>query len=155
MIIINKYAKRPSFIDALSLFPSSFFFLFKSLRHRRATANFALQVDIKGSSSDSEDVSEVTQRPLNRLKSSTVHDDVYEHHSELVISTGHPIKHRSHSSTTQSTKDIEQEISQLRRERAHILDLLSLNWNRSNIWVELTEAKLNYIIGETGRAITI
>ena len=49
-----------------------------------------------------------------------------------------------------SAKDIEQEISQLRRERSHILDLLSLNWNRSNIWVELTEAKLNYIIGETG-----
>ncbi|CAF4995598.1 unnamed protein product, partial [Rotaria socialis] len=49
-----------------------------------------------------------------------------------------------------TTTEIEQEILQLRRERAHILDLLSLNWSRSNIWVELTEAKLNYIIGETG-----
>ncbi|CAF4874530.1 unnamed protein product, partial [Rotaria magnacalcarata] len=48
-----------------------------------------------------------------------------------------------------TTTEIEQEILQLRRERAHILDLLSLNWTRSNIWVELTEAKLNYIIGET------
>lgn len=98
----------------------------------------------------------MTQRPLNRLKSSTVHDDVYEHHSELVISTaGYSTKHRTHSSATQSTKEIEHEISQLRRERAHILDLLSLNWNRSNIWVELTEAKLNYIIGETGKVITM
>ena len=49
-----------------------------------------------------------------------------------------------------SATEVEQQILQLRRERTHILDLLSLNWNRSNIWVELTEAKLNYIIGETG-----
>ena len=101
-------------------------------------------MDIKGSSSDSEDVSEVTQRPLNRLKPS----DVYEHHSELLISTN---KKRSESNGNHSNKDIEHEICQLRRERTHILDLLSLNWNRSNIWVELTEAKLNYIIGETGK----
>ena len=52
---------------------------------------------------------------------------------------------------TSSPREIEQQIVQLQRERAHILDLLSLNWNRSNIWVELTEAKLNYIIGETGK----
>jgi hypothetical protein len=123
------------------------------------TSNFALQVDIKGSSSDSEDVSEVTQRPFHRLKPST-NDDVYEHHSELVISTGSSSRNRpyhvnndQHSRSTMktSTNQIEQEILQLRRERAHILDLLSFNWNRSNIWVELTEAKLNYIIGETGR----
>lgn len=61
--------------------------------------------------------------------------------------TNRPVENPSHLLTT----DIEQEIIQLRRERAHVLDLLSLNWNRSNIWVDLTEAKLNYIIGETGR----
>ncbi|CAF4133646.1 unnamed protein product [Rotaria socialis] len=127
------------------------------LRTRRNKANFALQVDIKGSSSDSEDVSEVTQRPLHRMKSLT-NDDVYEHHSELMIKPNNVREVRQNSSTNDkrgaehsiiSAKEIEQQILQLRRERAHILDLLSLNWSRSNIWVELTEAKLNYIIGET------
>ncbi|CAF2306884.1 unnamed protein product [Rotaria sp. Silwood2] len=126
------------------------------LRNRRNKANFALQVDIKGSSSDSEDVSEITQRPYNHIKSS-INDDIYEHHSELVITTQSSNKNRQHSSinnkhleqSIKSAKEIEQQILQLRRERAHILDLLSLNWSRSNIWVELTEAKLNYIIGET------
>lgn len=105
-------------------------------------------------------MSEATQRrPLNRIKPSAK-DDAYEHHSELLISTGHPSKahyqglatdRHSESKTNVTAKDIEQEISLLRRERTHILDLLSFNWNRSNIWVELTEAKLNYIIGETGK----
>lgn len=84
-------------------------------------------------------------------------DNVYEHHSELIIKpnlrkprqNSSNIEKRVEQSGT-SAKDIEQQILQLRRERAHILDLLSLNWSRSNIWVELTEAKLNYIIGETG-----
>jgi hypothetical protein len=89
--------------------------------HRRKS-NLALQVDIKNSSSDSEDISEVT-RPFNTYENSNLN---------------------------LSTNEIEQEILQLNRERSHILDLLSLNWNRSNIWVDLTEAKLNYIIGETG-----
>ncbi|CAF0791943.1 unnamed protein product [Rotaria sp. Silwood1] len=126
------------------------------LRNRRNKANFALQVDIKGSSSDSEDVSEVTRRPFNRIKSS-INDDMYEHHSELIITAPNSNKNRQHSSinnkhleqSIKSAKEIEQQILQLRRERAHILELLSLNWSRSNIWVELTEAKLNYIIGET------
>jgi hypothetical protein len=123
---------------------------------RQNTANFGLQVDIKGSSSDSEDVSEVAQRSLNRMKPST-NGDIYEHHSELVITAQNPPKRRQNSSTIErqsarsSAKQIEQQISQLRRERTHILNLLSLNWSRSNIWVELTEAKLNYIIGETGK----
>jgi hypothetical protein len=127
------------------------------MRNRRTKANFALQVDIKGSSSDSEDVSEVTQRPINRMRSLT-NDDTYEHHSELLITTRNPSKNRHHLPTngkrveqSSSAKEIEQQILQLSRERTHILDLLSLNWNRSNIWVELTEAKLNYIIGETGK----
>lgn len=87
--------------------------------HRRKSSNFALQVDMKSSSSDSEDLSELTTRELNLNEN-------------------------------YSTKEIDQEILQLRRERSHVLDLLGLNWDRSNIWVELTEAKLNYIIGETG-----
>jgi hypothetical protein len=91
--------------------------------HHRTKSNLALQVDIKSSSSDSEDLSEVTTRPINIYENTNLHI---------------------------STSEIEQEISLLRRERAHVLDLLSLNWNRSNIWVDLTEAKLNYIIGETG-----
>jgi hypothetical protein len=104
----------------------------------------------------------VTQRPFNRRRVSPRDDETYEHHSELLISTGHANKVRTRSSVNEqrlqsnghlSSKDIEAEICQLRRERAHILDLLSLNWNRSNIWVELTEAKLNYIIGETGSQI--
>lgn len=85
-------------------------------------------------------------------------DDLYEHHSELVIPNRNSTKTRLDSSTNEkrldqpvtSAKAMEKQISQLRRERAHIIDLLSLNWSRSNIWVELTEAKLNYIIGETG-----
>lgn len=89
--------------------------------NHRAKSNLALQVDIKSSSSDSEDLSEVNARPLN----------IYEN----------PVV----------TQELEEEIVQLHRERTHILDLLSLNWNRSNIWVDLTEAKLNYIIGETGK----
>ena len=92
--------------------------------HQRTKSNLALQVDMKSLSSDSEDMSDVTTQALN----------IYEHPNSNL-----------------STNEIEQEIIQLRRERAHVLDLLSLNWNRSNIWVELTEAKLNYIIGETGR----
>jgi len=77
-----------------------------------------------------------------------------------LITNRNPSKSRQHSSSndrrfdqprTSSPREIEQQILQLRRERAHILDLLSLNWSRSNIWVELTEAKLNYIIGETGK----
>jgi hypothetical protein len=82
--------------------------------------------------------------------------DIYEHHSELVINTRNSSKSRQNSSSNDkqsarsTAKQIEQQITQLRRERTHILDLLSLNWSRSNIWVELTEAKLNYIIGETG-----
>ncbi|CAF1631281.1 unnamed protein product, partial [Adineta ricciae] len=121
-----------------------------SLRDRRNKANFALQVDIKGSSSDSDDISEVAQRPINRLKPAT-NDHVYEHRSELVITTRNSAAHdqRYDHSISSSAKEIEQQIIQLRRERAHILELLSLNWSRSNIWVELTEAKLNYIIGET------
>jgi len=91
--------------------------------HRRKS-NLALQVDMKSSSSDSEDISEVTTQPFN----------IYQNTNLNV-----------------STTEIEQEIIQLNRERAHVLDLLSLNWDRSNIWVELTEAKLNYIIGETGK----
>ncbi len=85
---------------------------------------------------------------------------MYEHHSELLITTRNSSKSRQNSSsnekhldqsiTSSSSREIEKQILQLRRERSHILDLLSLNWNRSNIWVELTEAKLNYIIGETG-----
>jgi hypothetical protein len=91
--------------------------------HRRKS-NLALQVDMKSSSSDSEDISELTTQPFN----------VYEN-----------------TNLNLSTIEIDQEIIQLNRERSHVLDLLSLNWNRSNIWVELTEAKLNYIIGETGK----
>lgn len=132
---------------------------FQSSRIRPTKAHFALQVDIKGSSSDSEDVSELTQQSVHRSKPSAK-DELYEHHSELSISPRKLLasQSRQHSSSndkryeqprTSSPKEIEQQISQLRRERAHILDLLSLNWNRSNIWVELTEAKLNYIIGET------
>ena len=96
--------------------------------HHRTKCHFALQVDLKSSSSDSEEISEVTPRPL----------------------TLHPYVEKSTASSSPS--DLEQEIVQLRRERTHVLDLLALNWNRSNIWVELTEAKLNYIIGETGRS---
>jgi hypothetical protein len=92
-------------------------------------SHLALQVDLKSLSSDSEDISDVTTQPLN----------IFEDDPHL----------------NNSTNEIEQEIIQLRRERAHILDLLSLNWNRSNIWVELTEAKLNYIIGETGKKILL
>ena len=97
-------------------------------------------------------------RPINRTKLPT-NGDLYEHHSELMITTRSSSKSRQNSasherrfeqSRTSSPREIEQQILQLRRERAHILELLSLNWNRSNIWVELTEAKLNYIIGETG-----
>jgi hypothetical protein len=105
--------------------------------NRRMKSDLALQVDIKSSSSDSEDISEVTQRPLIRQTQSNM--NIYDNGS--IINT--------------STNEIEQEILQLRRERSHILDLLSLNWNRSNIWVELTEAKLNYIIGETGKSIIL
>ena len=96
--------------------------------HHRLKSHLALQVDLKSLSSDSEDISDVTTQPIN----------IYEN-PHLNI----------------STNDIEQEITQLRRERAHVLDLLALNWNRSNIWVELTEAKLNYIIGETGKTIIL
>lgn len=115
-------------------------------------------MDIKDSSSDSDEPSEVNQRPISRTKLST-NGDLYEHHSELLITTRSSSKSRQNSSShdrrsesrqTSSPRQIEQQILQLRRERAHILELLSLNWNRSNIWVELTEAKLNYIIGETG-----
>jgi hypothetical protein len=91
--------------------------------HRMKT-NLALQVDIKSSSSDSEDISDVIPQQIN----------IYENLNLNI-----------------STTEIEQEILQLRRERSHVVDLLALNWDRSNIWVELTEAKLNYIIGETGR----
>jgi len=97
--------------------------------HHRMKSHLALQVDLKSLSSDSEDISDVTTQPLN----------IFEDDPHL----------------NNSTNEIEQEIIQLRRERAHILDLLSLNWNRSNIWVELTEAKLNYIIGETGKKILL
>ena len=93
--------------------------------HHRLRTHLALQVDIKSLSSDSEDTSELTSRPVD------VHTN----------GNGHLL-----------TTEIEQEIIQLRRERAHVLDLLALNWSRSNIWVELTEAKLNYIIGETGNS---
>ena len=136
----------------LKFFLYKIFLFFKSLRARPTKANFSLQVDIKGSSSDSEDVSEVTQRPITRIKSSN-NGDMYEHHSELLITTrNNSSKSRQNSSSNdkRSPREIEQQILQLRRERAHIINLLSLNWNRSNIWVELTEAKLNYIIGETG-----
>lgn len=100
----------------------------------------------------------MTQRPINRIKGTinSGNSNMYEHHSELLIKPRHSSKSRQNSSsndkrTDQTTaKEVEQQILQLRRERSHILDLLSLNWNRSNIWVELTEAKLNYIIGETG-----
>ena len=98
---------------------------------RREKCHLALQVDIKNSSSDSEDLSEFSARPFSRLTRP---------------------KDQDQSLTSASTpSDLEQEILQLRRERTHIVDLLALNWNRSNIWVELTEAKLNYIIGETGK----
>lgn len=100
--------------------------------HHRMKSNLALQVDMKSSSSDSEDISEVNTRPILRQT------PLYNNSTPA----------RANLSTT--TNDIEQQILQLRRERTHILDLLSLNWSRSNIWVELTEAKLNYIIGETG-----
>ncbi|CAF3616162.1 unnamed protein product [Rotaria sp. Silwood1] len=103
--------------------------------NHRIKLNLGLQVDIKSSSSDSEDISEVTTRPLLRqtpLNTNIIYENPTIIHTSL-----------------KTTNDIEQEILQLRRERSHILDLLSLNWNRSNIWVELTEAKLNYIIGET------
>ena len=92
--------------------------------HHRLKSHLAIQVDLKSLSSDSEDTSDLTSRPVEILPRGS-----------------------SHLLTT----ELEQEIIQLRRERAHVLDLLSLNWNRSNIWVELTEAKLNYIIGETGK----
>lgn len=100
----------------------------------------------------------MNHRPVNRTKLPT-NDDLYEHHSELLITARSSSKSRQNSGSherrfeqprTSSPREIEQQILQLRRERAHILELLSLNWNRSNIWVELTEAKLNYIIGETG-----
>ncbi|CAM4771306.1 unnamed protein product [Rotaria magnacalcarata] len=104
--------------------------------HRRAS-NLALQVDIKSSSSDSEDISEVTRRPL--LRQTTLNNNHILFENKTLMN----------SNLKATTTEIEQEILQLRRERAHILDLLSLNWTRSNIWVELTEAKLNYIIGET------
>jgi hypothetical protein len=102
--------------------------------HRMKT-DLALQVDLKSSSSDSEDISEINTR---RHSSQTSTNNLYEN-----------------INPDMSTGELEQEILQLRRERAHVLDLLSLNWNRSNIWVELTEAKLNYIIGETGKSSTI
>ena len=104
----------------------------------RKKSNLALQVDMKSSSSDSEDTSEIRARSIIRPTPSH-NGNLYENRTRV----------DSNSSTP--TNDIEQEILQLRRERTHILDLLSLNWNRSNIWVELTEAKLNYIIGETGK----
>jgi hypothetical protein len=135
------------------LFSNSFL---QSLRNRRTKANFSLQVDIKGSSSDSDDISELTERPINRINPLR-NDEVYEHRSELVITTRNSSKthKRFGHSIISSAKEIEQQILQLRRERAHILELLSLNWSRSNIWVELTEAKLNYIIGETGTDLFI
>lgn len=105
--------------------------------NHRMKSNLALQVDLKSSSSDSEDISEVTTRPILRqtpLNNNMIYENTVTVKPNLSISTA----------------DIEQQILQLRRERAHVLELLSLNWNRSNIWVELTEAKLNYIIGETG-----
>jgi hypothetical protein len=110
--------------------------------HHRMKTDSALQVELKSSSSDSEDLSEINTRPFIPQTSTT--NNIYENSTII------------NSDLDLSTSDIEQEILQLRRERAHVLDLLSLNWNRSNIWVELTEAKLNYIIGETGnRAIFI
>jgi hypothetical protein len=109
--------------------------------NHRMKAILSSQVDRKSSSSDSEeDTSEVTTQPLIR-ETSPKNNDSYE---DTTV---------NNSNSNSSTSDIEQEIEQLCRERAHILDLLSLNWNRSNIWVELTEAKLNYIIGETGNKI--
>ncbi|CAF4111642.1 unnamed protein product, partial [Rotaria sp. Silwood2] len=104
--------------------------------NHRMKLNLGLQVDMKSSSSDSEDISEVTTRPIIRQRPLNT-NIIYENPTIM------------NSNLKLSTNDIEQEILQLRRERAHILDLLSLNWSRSNIWVELTEAKLNYIIGET------
>lgn len=92
---------------------------------RRLKSHLALQIDVKSLSSDSDDTSELTSRPIDIQTNGN----------------GHLL-----------TTEIEQEIIQLRRERAHVLDLLALNWSRSNIWVELTEAKLNYIIGETGNS---
>lgn len=96
--------------------------------NHRTKSHLALQVDIKSSSSDSEDLSEMNPTIIAAARSLNIYESPSSQNGEL-----------------------EQEIVQLRRERAHILDLLSLNWNRSNIWVELTEAKLNYIIGETGQ----
>ncbi|CAF0856701.1 unnamed protein product, partial [Didymodactylos carnosus] len=210
----------------------------QTFRNRRKLANFALQVDIKGSSSDSEEFSEnlnvtpYSQRrstsnlldtsSLSRKRTLTASPQaqstatnlsrtestpnviietspmskeengqpLYEHQSELLIHA--PRRHRSsthhanirlnndrnsslriqmptttddfssrhhHTRNNQqpvsyrdvgtSAGELERQIDALRRERAHILDLLSLNWDRSKIWVELTEAKLNYIIGET------
>ena len=101
--------------------------------HRRKRTNFSRHAEMRSSSSDSEDMSEVTLRPIRRHTSST------KSLSE------------KKARADRSTSELEQEIVQLRRERTHVLDLLSLNWNRSNIWVELTEAKLNFIIEETGR----
>lgn len=95
--------------------------------HQFSKCHLALQVDLKSSSSDSDDMSEVTPRAT-----------IERHSADLT---------RSLSS---SCSELEHELLQLRRERTHIIDLLAMNWSRSNIWVELTEAKLNYIIGETG-----
>ncbi|CAF1255749.1 unnamed protein product [Adineta steineri] len=99
-------------------------------------SNSSVQVDRKSSSSDSEDTSELTTRPIIRQTSPLIN---HTYDNSII----------DNPSLNTSATEIEQEISQLCRERAHILDLLSLNWSRSNIWVELTEAKLNYIIGET------
>ena len=101
--------------------------------HRRRRTHFGRHAEMKSSSSDSDDMSEVTLRPIKRRTSST---------KSLT---------EKKARADRSTSELEQEIVQLRRERTHVLDLLALNWNRSNIWVELTEAKLNFIIEETGR----
>ncbi|CAF0928389.1 unnamed protein product [Rotaria sordida] len=109
--------------------------------NNRIKSNLALQIDMKSSSSDSEDISELTTRSI--IRHTTLNNN--NNNNNIIFENPTIIN----SNLKISTNNIEQEILQLRRERAHILDLLSLNWTRSNIWVELTEAKLNYIIGET------
>jgi hypothetical protein len=101
--------------------------------HHRTKCHFGLQVEMKSSSSDSDDPSEIIPHAYRQPTSSTS----FNQHANA------------------SSEQLEQEIVQLRREREHVLDLLAMNWNRSNIWIELTEAKLNYIIGETGEPLSI
>jgi len=53
------------------------------------------------------------------------------------------------SATTPPESNISMNTSNHNNYNSHFIDLLSLNLERSKTWVEMTEAKLNYMIGET------